>query len=404
MEIRPIKEEDLDAFMNLMEVAFLSEFGEEGRANLRSVIELDRSFGAFDGDQLVGTISAYSFDLTVPGRRILPMAGTTIATVRPTHRRRGILRRLIEVHLEDVRQRAEPLAGLWASEATIYGRFGYGCAIDFVSLRLSSDKAIIDGPIDDRLQVRMVDRDHFEDAAMSLYEAARLLQPGLLSRTASWWQARRFADLADGRRGASAFRYILVTREGQPLGYAQYRTKDINRDGVAAGEVAVAELLALDVDAELALWRFLFSIDLTVTVRAPLRSAEDPILQRLTDRRAAQVTTSDGVYLRLMDVAKALTGRCYAMPGVLTLEVAGPPDIAGTYRLTVDASGEASCIVADGSADVQLDARTLASVYLGGHRIRAFARAGRILGSAEAICCADAIFSAENAPIAPEIF
>ena len=108
--IRPITEKEIEAFVDLMDVAYLGDSDKDRRDNYCRINELDRSFGAFDGNQLVGTISAYSFDLSVPGDRTLPMGGTTVVAVRPTHRRRGILRRMIEVHLDDVRRHAEPLA------------------------------------------------------------------------------------------------------------------------------------------------------------------------------------------------------------------------------------------------------------------------------------------------------
>ncbi len=404
VDIRPIAENELDAFVDLMDVAYLGDTNKDRRDHYRSINELDRSFGAFDGDQLVGTISAFSFDLTVPGDRTLPMGGTTVVAVRPTHRRRGILRRMIEVHLDDVRQRAEPLAGLWASEAAIYGRFGFGCAIDFVMFDIRSDAATIDGPIDDRVEIRMVDKASFAEAAPLLYDATRTKRPGALTRRFEWWHARRLAEPASGSGGMSTYRYALAEREGQPVGYVYYRTKDVDRDGVAAGEVHVAELLGLDIDAELALWRFLFGIDLTTTVKAPFRTMDDPLLFRLNDRRTVKMFASDAVHLRLMDVAAALAGRSYAMPGALTIELTDHADIQGIYRLEVDADGVARCDRFDGAADISLDPKALAACYLGGCRINALAGAGRIGGAFEAISLADRMFAGERDPIAREIF
>lgn len=404
VDIRPIQEHELDAFVDLMDVAYLQDSKQDRRDHYRTINELDRSFGAFDGDQLVGTISAYSFDLTVPGERTLPMGGTTVVAVRPTHRRRGILRGMIDVHLDDVRRRAEPLAGLWASEASIYGRFGYGCAIDFVMLDVSSDAAAIAGPIDHRTEIRMVDRPSFAAAAPQLYEEVRLTRPGGLTRTPEWWTARRLAELSSGGGGLSSYRYALASREGQLVGYVFYRTKDAVRDGVSRGEVHIAELLGTDVDAELALWRFIFGIDLTKTVKAPFRTVDDPILHRLIDRRAVKVSTSDGVYLRFMDLTKALAGRSYAVPGVLTFEITEPADIQGTYRLEAMSDGTAHCTHDEGSADMRLSARTLAACYLGGYRIGALAKAGRIAGVRDKIRLADLMFSDQVAPIAREIF
>ncbi len=404
VEIRPIIEDDLDAFIDLMGVAYLQDFDQGSRDHYRRINELDRSFGAFDGDQLVGTISAYSFDLTVPGGRTLPMAGTTVVAVRPTHRRRGVLRRMIEAHLDDVRQHREPLAGLWASEAPIYGRFGFGCAIDFVTFEIRSEAAALDVSIDDGVQVRMIEKPFFAEAAALLYGAMGMSRPGHLSRTFDWWHARRLAETSYGRGGMTTYRYAIVERQGRPVGYVHYRTKDVDNEGVAAGEVHVAELIALDVDAELALWRFLFGIDLASTVKAPFRAMDDPLLHRLIDRRAVKVATSDGVYLRFMDVPAALAGRSYAMPGELTIEVTDHADIQGTYRLEIDAGGEASCACSDRPADISLDARALAASYLGGCRIGTLAKAGRIVGSSDAISLADLMFRGQQDPIAREVF
>ena len=404
VDIRPITENELDAFVDLMDVAYLGDTSKDRRENYRKINELDRSFGAFDGDQLVGTISAYSFDLTVPGHRTLPMGGTTVVAVRPTHRRRGILRRMIEVHLDDVRQRGEPLAGLWASEASIYGRFGYGSAIDFVEFDVNSAKAMIDGVIDDRIHIRMVDKPTFAEVAPALYDVTRTSRPGALSRKSEWWNARRLAGAASGSGGMSACRYALAEREGRTVGYVYYRTKDLVNNGVSEGEVHVAELLGMDVDAELALWRFLFDIDLTTTVEASFRTMDDPLLHRLIDRRAVKIFIDDAVYLRLMDVPAALSGRSYAMPGALTIELTDQADVQGTYRLVVESDGVARCERGGGAADISLDAKTLAACYLGGCRISTLAAAGRIDGAFDAISLADRMFAGERDPIAREIF
>ncbi|MGI9502029.1 MAG: sterol carrier protein domain-containing protein, partial [Geminicoccaceae bacterium] len=225
-----------------------------------------------------------------------------------------------------------------------------------------------------------------------------------LTRTSDWWNARRLAEPSSGSGDMSTYRFALAEREGQAAGYVYYRTKDVVRNGVSEGEVHVVELLGLDVDAELALWRFLFGIDLTTTIEAPFRTMDDPLLYRLNDRRAVKVFIDDAVYLRLMDVPAALAGRSYAMPGVLTIDIADHADIQGTYRLEVEADGIACCERSDGPADIRLDSRTLATCYLGGCRIRTLAKAGRIDGSFDAISLADRLFAGERDPIAREIF
>ena len=82
---------------------------------------------AFEEGQIVGGAGAFPFELSVPGGS-LPCAGVTAVGVHPTHRRRGVLRSMMDAQLRDVHERGEPIAALWASEETIYGRFGYGIA------------------------------------------------------------------------------------------------------------------------------------------------------------------------------------------------------------------------------------------------------------------------------------
>ena len=148
----------------------------------RKLFEFDRTFGAFDGPELVGSVSAFTFDISVPGGGKLPMAGTTIVAVKPTYCRKGLLRRLMSAHFEDVGARSEPLAGLWASEAQIYGRFGHGWATDFVDADISSS-AVLTGPTDTSVSMRMVDQETFLDTAPSLYDRIRLVEPGTISRS-----------------------------------------------------------------------------------------------------------------------------------------------------------------------------------------------------------------------------
>ena len=135
MEIRTVADDEIGAFRATMIATFAGDPDEDAdaEARFRALIEPDRRWAAFDGGALVATAATFAFTLTVPGGA-LPMAGLTMVTVRPTHRRRGILRGLISAHLDDARRRGEPIGGLWASESGIYGRFGYGMAAEGIDL------------------------------------------------------------------------------------------------------------------------------------------------------------------------------------------------------------------------------------------------------------------------------
>ena len=92
---------------------------------------------AVDEGRIVGGAGAFSFRTTVPGGAVVPSAGVTVVGVLPTHRRRGILRSMMRLQLDDAHERGEALATLFASEETIYGRYGYGRATLALELKIS---------------------------------------------------------------------------------------------------------------------------------------------------------------------------------------------------------------------------------------------------------------------------
>src|SRR5262249_45696082 len=169
----------------------------------------ERTLTAYEGDYAVGAAASYPFELTIPGGQ-LPAAGVTWVGVLPTHRRRGVLTEMMRNQIEDVHERGEPLAILWASEAAIYGRFGYGVAapVHFLEaerarFRLRDDP----GPVAD---VRLIDRDEAARLFPPIYETVRRSTPGTLSRTKAWWTESRLADPESWRRGAGPKFYAVV--------------------------------------------------------------------------------------------------------------------------------------------------------------------------------------------------
>ncbi|MFL5737157.1 MAG: GNAT family N-acetyltransferase, partial [Actinomycetota bacterium] len=127
-DVRPAA--DLDEFTSAV-LAIGQYFGmvpeEERMQRFTNLLPLERMYGAWSDGAIVGGAGSFEFTLTVPGGD-LPTAGVTVVGVLPTHRRRGVLRSLMRKQLDDAHERGEPLAALWASEESIYGRFGYGLA------------------------------------------------------------------------------------------------------------------------------------------------------------------------------------------------------------------------------------------------------------------------------------
>ena len=405
-EIRTITSEDADLFRGRLSRGFGGDLDrdDDARERFDAIFELDRTFGVFDGNDIVGTGGAFSLGVTVPGGAIVPMGGTTVITVQPTHRRRGILRDLMGRHLDEVAGRGEPLAGLWASESGIYGRFGYGQATYRHKTDLDAGKVRFR---DDDLKgrVRLLEKEEGESIVPGIYRDAVPRRAGMLTRSEAWWKYRVLADVESWRGGKSSLRYALYEVDGVPAGYALYRQKSKWEDFVADGEVDVVEIIALDADAYRGIWSFLTRIDLFPRVSWWNAPADDPLPLMVTDSRRVRRSVADALWVRLMDVPAALAARTYELDGVVAIEVTDRfrESTSAVYRLEVS-NGEATCELVDAAPDVALDLDVLGHLYLGGGDAVAMAAAGRIVGDAGALQRLHVIFRAASAPWCPEVF
>src|SRR5918994_7170858 len=252
IEIRPPAEDELRAAMTAAEIAFgTGAIEDEDWERERQALPVARAHAAFDAGKPVALAGAYKFDLTVPGGE-LPCAGVTWVGVIPTHRRRGILRDLMRRQLDDIAGWGEPIAALWASEAAIYGRFGYGQASQGTGAK--SDKGRFALREAATGSVRLVDADEALELFPPVYERVRATRAGMLSRDERWWKEHRLADPERWRHGASVKFYAAVEVDGNVEGYAYYRVKDDWEGGLPKGEVRVVEAMATSVEGERTLW------------------------------------------------------------------------------------------------------------------------------------------------------
>jgi predicted acetyltransferase len=399
IEIRPPAEDELRAAMLAAEVAFGSGVVEdEDWERERKALPASRALAAYDKGKPVALAGAYKFDLSIPGGE-LPCAGVTWVGVMPTHRRRGILRDLMRRELEDVYSWGEPIAALWASEASIYGRFGYGHAA--LGGGAKSDRARFALRQEATGSVRLVDADEAFELFPPVYDRVRATRAGMLSRDERWWKEHRLADPESWRRGASRKFYAAVELDGAVEGYAYYRIKDEWEDGFSKSEVRVIEALATSVQADRALWSFLHGIDLIIRVSVPMFDLGGALPLLVRDPRALGVRVGDGLWLRLVDVDAALRARSYKPGTSVVLEVRDElcPWNTGRYRVGDDAGRT------EDTADLALDVTELASAYLGGFDFHRLARAGlveeRVDGAVEA---ATLLFRTDLPPYCPEVF
>ena len=398
--IRPISDDEYAAFRRVHDHSFNSGPAPAARwPRLRRQFEAERSLAAFDpalpaGLGIVGTTGVYSFQMAVPGA-VFPVAGVSAVSVLPTHRRRGILRSLMQRQIADIASRGdEPIAALWASETPLYGRYGYGRASSHASFRFGRGEGALSAlaPVDASLTLRLAEPSEVVADLAKTYDAVLSGQPGFFSRDEDWWE-RVLDDPAEERQGRSPLRCLLAADGDGVRGYALYRsTPRWEEDTVLPdGVIDVWELIAADPAAGAALWRDLLSRDLVGSVTADLRPADDPLLYQLHDSRRARVHLVDNLWVRIIDLPTALARRAYSSPVDVVVEVTDElrPANAGRWRLRAARPGGAAgvggaagcaadCARTDEPADIALDVRELGAAYLGGTRLAALAAAGLV--------------------------
>ena len=364
--------------------------------------ELERMLAAVDDGAIVGGAGAFSFRTTVPGGASVPCAGVTVVGVQPTHRRRGILRSMMRVQLDDARERGEPLSTLFASEETIYGRYGYGLASLNLDIEIPKAFNTFRPGVEAVGRVRFVDPDEAATLFPPIYDAVRAVTPGMFERDATWWETRTLNDPPEARFGGGPKHLVVHELDGTPLGYAIYRLGGEWGDFGPESSVRAIEVMASASESTISLWRFLLDIDWTKAATTFLMPVDHPLFLLLSRPNRARPRLGDGLWARLVDVGAALSARTYANDEPVVFEVRDEfcPWNEGRWKLE---GGEASRT--DDAADIALDVAELGAVYLGGFTFRDLHRAGRVDELREgAVYGADRTFRGEAAPWCPEIF
>ena len=372
VEIRNPSENELRKAMKAVEAAFGEEQKEEDLDRHQKAMGRDRFFVAYDGAVPVGTTASLDFALTVPGGE-LAAGGVTWVGVLPSHRRRGILTQMMKRQLEDLHERGEPLAILWASEAAIYGRFGYGISAPTVQLDADRSRFALRDDPGPCGAVRLIDREEAATLLPPVYDAVRRHVPGFTSRSALLWDLYRLADPEHWRQGAGPKFYAVLEFDGEPVGYALYRIKLDWQEGFAKSQVRVLETCATSAAAEPELWRFLFGIDLVVRIQGR-HDPGSPLFLMVVDARSLMLRVTEGLWLRIIDLGAALTGRSYATDDSVVVEVRDElcPWNAGRWRIGRDGRRTGD------DAELELDIADLASAYLGAFDFGRLAAAQRI--------------------------
>ena len=400
IEYRSPTEDELATVLRATYAAFGEEPKDDDLERDRRLMTLDRVLAAWDGERPVGGTASYRFELTTPDGRS-PAAGVTWVSVLPSHRRRGILRELMRRQLEDVHERGEPLAILWASESAIYGRFGYGIAAPATAMDAErSAFALRDDP-GPRGSVRLLTADEAAELLPPVYERVRHTRAGLLSRTEDWWRHALLADPEHWREGRGPKFYALLEIDDEPAGYALYRVASKWEDGTPKGEVRVVDAFASSPEATAELWRFLFGIDLVVRVKSETIDPAWPLLLMVADPRRLHLSVSDGLWLRLVDLEAAFRARTFVASEPVVLDVTDELFERNAGRWTVGAETGRS----EQEPDVALDVADLACAYLGAFSFERLAAAGRARElRPSGLARATTLFATPLPPYCPEGF
>ncbi|MDA1348230.1 MAG: GNAT family N-acetyltransferase [Chloroflexi bacterium] len=393
LNIRPIAEEEFAPWLSAVSVGFGEPPNEAHLGRYRKTIELDRTHAVFDGGSIVGTAHSTAHEMTTPGGS-LKTACVDAVTVQPTHRRQGIMTMMMARQLNDLHDRGEPLAALWPSESIIYGRFGYGPGSFHENWSIERQHTAYAQSFERKGRTRFVSPEDVEAVYPEVYRRATIDRSGAIQPPSVRWKGVA-EDPEDRRRGASAYFHVVYEQDGRVDGYVFYRTKD--------RAVQVHQLMAATPDAHRALWRFSLDIDLMTSSTAMARPVDDPLPWMLANPRKLKRETADAVWIRLVDLPAALSGRRYAADDSLVLGVSDAfcPWNDGAYELEAGPAG-AECRPSKKSADLVLSVADLAATYLGAVGFGTLARAGKIEERAPgALDRADSMFATRTAPWCP---
>ena len=401
IEIRQRTEAELDTFRITSEIAFGESvlLDPESTREWLSRHEMDRDFAAFENGQMVGTAGAYSARMTVPGGGSIPVAAITDVTVLPTHNRRGIGTMLTRDQLERVRDRGEIGAALWASESIIYGRWGYGMAMQTDAVSIDTRHSRFQNQVTPSGSMRIVAIDEARRIFPGVWERATPRWPGFMARKPEFlYRTLRFPN-PESSPGDGCLFLATYEQAGSIDGYVMYRVLPESDER----RLKILELIPTSDEAHAALWRYCFDIDLVWRVSCDLTPVDDPLWWMLADPRRLKRTRYDAIWLRIVDVPAALSARKYASSGKLVIEVVDEfcPWAGGRFELDATESG-ATCEQTRAEPDLVMSAADLAAGYLGGGDFRAMARAGRVEERTYgALKRADGMFASERAPWCP---
>ncbi|MEU5286480.1 GNAT family N-acetyltransferase [Streptomyces sp. CA-278952] len=415
LDVRNVTASEFPEWMRAVGTGFLTAGkgpGEELVADRLADVDLSRAQGVFDAGRCVATFRSFAQELTVVGGATVAADAITAVTVTPTHRRRGLLSRMMATDLAAAKERGDLVASLIAAEYPIYGRYGFGPAARNAVWEVSVHRAGLDprrsGQPAGGGRIEMVDGADIRKIGPEVHAAFAARQPGVVTRDERWWRLRTgVAPRPAHDKWTEPFYVVHRAADGEIDGLMTYGVDDEWGDAMQPRNTAtVRDMIALNPAAERALWHYLCSVDWVTTVRSGHRAPDDLLPLLLPDPRAARmITDTDWLWLRMLDVPRALEARTYGTEASLVLDVRDDAGLAGgRFLLDASASG-ARCVPTTRSADLALDVAELATLYLGDESARRLVDLDRAEElRAGAATTVDAVFRTGRRPWCPDVF
>ena len=366
--------------------------------------DADWTLCAFDDGKVVSQVGAFPFTVRLNGAPV-SMAGVTMVGTLPAYRRQGLLRKLMTRSFEQMRERNQPLAILWASMGAIYQRFGYGIASDSVRYAFDPRVAGLQEPFEASGHVSLETPEEAYPVIKQLYVEWASPRNLAIHRGRALWQA---STLHADEKDRPVYVGVYRDAEGTPRGHVVYQFKEEARLGHPGPNqlLKVKDFIALDLDAYKALWQYLLAHDLVGEVQMEgCVGPDDPAPDLLLEPRMLRKGVHDAIWMRVVDVEGAMVARPYGERGELTFSLSDPmcPWNDGTWLLETDGRTSAARKV-ERAAELCVTPNSLATLLAGCRTATHLARVGRLSGEAEVLSRADRLFRTEYAPHCPNGF
>ncbi|MYW67847.1 GNAT family N-acetyltransferase [Streptomyces sp. SID8379] len=418
IDVRHITEDEFPAWCRALNTGFLRPptVSDEDVARRRPHFDLTRVRAAFAptgegaGTRQVATFRSFAQELSLPGGGVVPADAISNVTVSPTHRRRGLLNRMMAADLAEAKERGDVAATLNAAEYPIYGRYGFGPATHTIRWEIDVPRSGLDvrrAAPDDGGRVDLADAEEVRRVGPALHDGVRGRIAGVVSRDDYWWQLNTGLLPTPEEPWQEPFHALYRNDRGEVEGLVSYRVDARFNDAVQPVCTAqVLNLFGLTPAAERALWHYVCSVDWVTTVKTGLRATDDLLPDFLPDPRAAHVVSrADFLWVRILDVVRALEARSYEASGELVIEVHDADGLAGGRFSLAAAPGGAVCAPSAAAPQLTLGIGELGALWLGGGSAVRLAALGRVVEEeAGAAAVADALFRTSRRPWCPDVF